>query len=225
MSLNQPVDECGSDGLLYFCLMVHVRWVNFPLQFWFYHILLDWVAVLGHMVHIVQCLPITFHHLFNYLVIPSLGHRLQLLVYWDLGQLFRRSRSQRVWRLFRVRVIFSCWVYRSHSGVGSSRLLREVFALAHLIKPWSDYHWGMCELLGLVSIAWKGRVSNPILEGLLVEVAQGSWLSQHLILDSHVVYVRLVICNKLCWLLISEDKNNLQNKKFILTASGFLLWY
>lgn len=206
MGLNQPVDERGSHCLLYFCLMVHVRWVNFPLQFWFYHILLNRVAVLRHMVHIVQCLPITFHHLFNYLVIPSLWHRLQLLVYRDLRQLFRRSRSQRVWRLFRVRVIFSCWVHRSRSGVGSSRLLREGLALAHLIKPWSDYHWGMCELLGLVSIAWKGWVSYPILEGLLVEVAQGSWLSQHLALDSHVVYVRLIIRHDLCWLLLYENR-------------------
>ena len=162
MSLNQPVYKCGSHSFLYFCLMVHVCWVNFPFQFWVHHVLLYMLAVLGHMIYIVQCLPITFHHLFNYLVIPSLRHGLKLLVYWNLWQLFSRSRSKWVWRLFRVWVIFSIWINRS-SCVGPSRLLWEVFALAHLIQPWSNYHWCMSELLWLVSVARKRWMPYRIL--------------------------------------------------------------
>jgi hypothetical protein len=173
MGLNQPIYKSRSNGLLYFGLVVHVSWVNFPLKFFLDHVCLYLLAILGHMVDVIKRLPVAFHHLFHNLVVPPLRHSLKLLINWNLWQLFSSARSNRVRRLLGVRVVFATWVY-SCGHMSSGRLF---WFLDHLSVTSSNYHWSMRELLWLLTVAREWRISYALWEGLLVEMTLGSWFS------------------------------------------------
>lgn len=55
VSLNEPIDQSGTDGLLDPWLLLHVVWVNAPLQFGLKHLALDFGTKFRHMVNIIDC--------------------------------------------------------------------------------------------------------------------------------------------------------------------------
>lgn len=90
MGLNEPVNKGRSNCLVDLDLLAHVSWICVPLVFVMKHALVNFIAKLRHMVHIVKSLFIDFANMTVYLVFAPLAEHLKLLVKADSRKLVPR---------------------------------------------------------------------------------------------------------------------------------------